>query len=614
MNLFCLVILPILAGLVNLFLKGRQPKSNLLIAAFSISFICAVVIFIKQPQLNIINLAEDYNLIFGVNKISRVILIFINLFGLLNCFYSKNYMEDKRGYFSYLAWLIAFSNLAVFSMDFISFIFGWGVTLVLLYALLNLGTGSSARKAFSIVGFADFSLLLGICLYVAFTGYTLIPENAGIVMDRPIIWVSFILMLIGALTKAGSGPFHTWIPDAAADAPIPVMAILPASLDKLLGIYLLARICVDFFAFNLISQGILLLVGALTIIFAVMLALIQHDLRKLLSYHAISQVGYMVLGFGTGLPIGIVAGIFHMINNSIYKTGLFFIGGIVGKEKKTFELDSLGGLAVFMPISFICALVFALSISGVPLFNGFVSKWLLYQGVLLGFFASSNILMRAIFIFALVAAMFGSALTLASFIKFIHAIFLGQDSGRQKEKVKEASLSMLIPNMVLALLCIAIGFVPNLFLRVFIEPWFPGSVSLIGNWNSVFTIIFVAVGLIIGLFIWMKLNVKKRVKQDSYFIGGETTVLNPEFPATEFYKGVQGLAIVNKIYGFLNINALDFYNVITQALKFLGYCLFFGVDRLAYILVNVFGYLVLGLSWFLKSILKVITFKQASTK
>ena len=109
-----------------------------------------------------------------------------------------------------------------------------------------------------------------------------------IIVNKPICWLAFILMLIGALAKAGSAPLHTWIPTAAETTPVPVMAILPASLDKLLGIYILSRICLDFFVLNEFIIGLLLIIGALTIIFAVMLALMQHDLRRLLAFHAIS--------------------------------------------------------------------------------------------------------------------------------------------------------------------------------------------------------------------------------------------------------------------------------------------------------------------------------------
>ncbi|GAG46575.1 unnamed protein product, partial [marine sediment metagenome] len=234
---------------------------------------------------------------------------------------------------------------------------------------------------------------------------------------------------------------------------IPVTAFLPASLDKLLGIYLLARIAMNLFVMNKAMGTVLLVVGAITIIAAVMMALIQHDLKRLLGYHAVSQVGYMLLGIGTGNPIGIAGGLFHMLNHAIYKSCLFLCGGAVEQKTGTTNLDKLGGLAKVMPITFVTCLVGALSISGVPPFNGFVSKWMVYQGVIeLGRQGDK------LWIIWLTAAMFGSALTLASFMKLIHATFLGQRANNQASKrTNEVHWTMWLPMVILSGLCIIFG-------------------------------------------------------------------------------------------------------------------------------------------------------------
>ncbi len=125
-----------------------------------------------------------------------------------------------------------------------------------------------------------------------------------------------------------------------------------------------------------------MIIGAATILFAVMMALIQKDFKKLLSYHAISQVGYMILGIGTGLPAGIVGGLFHMINHAMYKSCLFLTGGSVEKQAGTTDLKKLGGIGRLMPVTFICFIIAAAAISGVPPLNGFFSKELVYDGAL----------------------------------------------------------------------------------------------------------------------------------------------------------------------------------------------------------------------------------------
>jgi len=352
---------------------------------------------------------------------------------------------------------------------------------------------------------------------------------------------------------------------------------------------------------NNIALGLLMIIGSLTIIFAVMLALIQHDLRRLLSFHAISQVGYMILGFGTGTIAGVTGGIFHMLNNALYKTGLFFAGGIAGQKKKTFELERLGGLIAYMPVTFICALVFCLSISGVPPFNGFASKWLLYQGTIIGLFNTASQPLRFIYIFALAAAMFGSALTLASFVKFIHAVFLGQDNSQDKKPVKESGWSIKVPLLVLAGLCFLLGVFHQPFLNIFIEPWLPEINSQIGNWNSQITLLLLLAGLVLGLIFWNKSR-NKKIRVGHPFIGGENPVPAMNFPAIGFYKTVQEIPRIERLYRLMKLESFDLYNILSGALNVLSYIIFIFVDRVIYSLTGLTGYLVLGLSWVFRRI------------
>jgi len=595
-GLFLLVVLPVLAGCALLLLKAESLKKEIAFFISLISLISAVMLFIRPAADLTINLVGDFNIVLGLNALSRFILVFINVFVFLVCWFSKDYISKKGAYFSYLLWLAATSNLVALSADFIIFIFAWGAGLGLLYALLNLGSGQSAKKAFSIVGLADFSLLLGICLFIAATGTTAMPSVATVNLDNPLAWFSFILMLAGALAKAGCVPFHTWIPQASETAPVPVMAILPGSLDKLLGIYLLALICVDFFVLNNLALGLLLLIGSLTIIFAVMMALIQHDLRKLLSFHAISQVGYMVLGLGTGVPIGIMGGLFHMVNNAIYKSGLFLSGAAVGQKRNTFELERLGGLAAYMPLTFISTLVFSLSISGVPPFNGFASKWMLYQGALIGLFRTESPVLRFVYIFALVAAMFGSALTLASFAKLMHSVFLGQDNSTEKKAVREVSFNMGWPLLILAGLCAVLGIFHRGFLKMFIAPWSSEVIYTVGRWDSLTVFVFIIAGLLLGLILWIMYK-GKTVRQDSLFVGGEEASVEPSFPGTEFYRGIEEMPVIKRMYRLMRIEAFDIYNVASALLKIISYILFILVDRPIYYLTSLVGYITLGLSW-----------------
>ncbi|MDD5568791.1 MAG: proton-conducting transporter membrane subunit, partial [Candidatus Omnitrophica bacterium] len=284
--------------------------------------------------------------------------------------------------------------------------------------------------------------------------------------------------------------------------------------------------------------------------------------RKLLAYHAISQAGYMVLGLGTGNPLGIIGAIFHMFNNAIYKNGLFLVGGAVEKKKGTFDLDKLGGLAAYMPLTFICGLVLSLSISGVPPFNGFASKWMIYQGAFLGLASSSGAFLRFIYAFALISAMFGSALTLASFIKFIHAIFLGQNNNAGKTDVTETSWKMLTPLLVLSGLCVLLGIFSNAFIKGSLVPSFSFVLIYGGSWNSIFVSLFLGTALLLGFVLWRATSSGKKVREDSFFTGGELGYDTPGFPATEFYKTIENLPLLANIYRFLKNDKFDVYNIL----------------------------------------------------
>jgi NADH-quinone oxidoreductase subunit L len=200
-----------------------------------------------------------------------------------------------------------------------------------------------------------------------------------------------------------------------------------------------------------------MITGALTLLFAVMMALVQTDYKRLLAYHAVSQVGYMILGIGTAMPAGIIGGIFHMVNHALYKSCLFLTAGAVERQAGTTDIKKLGGLSGKMPLTFTCFFVAAAAISGVPPFNGFFSKELVYEGAL----------ERSWVFYA--AALLGSFLTAASFLKLGHAVYLGRPPEGQKQ-VMEAPASMLAPMAVLASLCIMFGLYNVLPIQGMIQP------------------------------------------------------------------------------------------------------------------------------------------------
>jgi formate hydrogenlyase subunit 3/multisubunit Na+/H+ antiporter MnhD subunit len=354
-------------------------------------------------------------------------------------------------------------------------------------------------------------------------------------------------------------PFHSWIPGCAEKAPLPAVAFLPAALDKLLGIYLLSRISLDLFIMNTAMNIFLMAIGAFTILAAVMMAMMQHNLKRLLGFHAVSQVGYMVLGIGTATPIGIAGGIFHMLNNALYKSCLFFCSGNVEYRAKTTELDSLGGLARFMPLTYISFLVASLSISGLPPFNGFVSKWMVYQGLIDRLQPAGYGLKLAV-ILGLVAALLGSSLTLASFIKLLHAVFLGQERNRRQAPAQEAPWQMWFPCAALAGICVLFGvFAFQLPLKYFILPLVKG-VSFSGAWYAGASTLLVLIGLASGVFIFRLKLFKPALRRDAAFTGAEALELSENrVSGAEFYNTLKDFSSLKYIYSKAEAGLFDIY-------------------------------------------------------
>ena len=446
------IIIPFLSAALSFFMFKRLKRLGealALLTAF-LNLALAAVLFNKNISFSLPWLGAGTELSFRLYNFSAFIILSTAFFGFLLVLYSVVFMRGKEHvnqFYSYLLLTLSFANGAVLADNLLVMLFFWEGLLLTIFGMIAIGNKNAfktATKALIIVGLSDLCMMLGIIMTGHLAGTLTISRIS--LSTGGLASLAFILLVIGAISKAGSMPFHSWIPDASIDAPLPFMAFLPAALEKLLGIYFLTRITLDMFKLQPESwlSTLLMTIGALTIILAVMMALIQKDYKKLLSYHAISQVGYMILGIGTALPVGIIGGLFHMINNALYKSGLFLSAGAVEKQAGTTNLEKLGGIGIKMPVTFACYIITALSISGVPPFNGFFSKELVYDGAL-----------ERGWIFYL-AAVLGSFFTAASFLKLGHAAFLGK-RGEGLDNVKEAPFSMLFPMIVIALTCVVFG-------------------------------------------------------------------------------------------------------------------------------------------------------------
>jgi multicomponent Na+:H+ antiporter subunit A len=562
-ELSLLVLVPLIVALLNIFLPVILRKF--------LSVAAVVYLIILNYQL-FINVASDAYLfdvvIFSVDKLSLFILAFIQILSIIILIFSlKGVDKDKEKSFFVLYLLtVAFCNGVVLSVSSISLLIFWGLTGITLYLFAVLGSNKespdTAKKTMIIVGGSDVFLILGLILI-----WYLSPGQSWTLFDTSVKlsgWVSytaFFCLLIAAFAKAGGFPLHSWVPDFSKDSPVESAAFLPASLDKLLGIYLLSRMVMSMFVLSPVMYLVIITLGALTVITAVMMAMIQHNGRKLLGYHAVSQVGYMIMGVGSGSILAIMGGLFHMVNHTIYKSNLFLSLGAVEKQTGTNNLDELGGLGTKMPITFITALIGAFAISGIPPFNGFYSKWMIYQGILdLARGASAGF--QIWLIVCLVLAVFGSALTLASFMKFIHAIFLGR---RPKilDNVHEAPSNQWLATGILSLMCILFGlFAIEIPLKRFILPIMSEYglevPAMLGYYNPLLLIALFGSVLLIGLVVYWG---TRKVRYDEIYLGGMDALEHFRVLGTEFYNEIRNMKPLKGIYDGAEKKYFDIYDV-----------------------------------------------------
>ncbi len=469
MLLLFLILIPACVGFIMLAIPNRvrYVRETLALVTASLVTLIALTLWGQKLELAIPWLGFGIDFRLRYYNFSQFITVAIAGFSLLLSLYSSRFMtghSKHNQFFGFFFISEAMALGATLANNLLVMLFFWEGLLITLYAMIAIGHEKAYRtamKTFIIVGLSDLCLMLGIIITGVQAG-TLVMSDIQQLTTGGINGVAFGLMMIGAMAKAAAMPFHTWMPDAAVDAPLPFMAFLPAALEKLLGIYLVTRVALDFFTPDLGMRLMMMTVGAVTIVLAAMMALVQRDFKRLLSYGAISQVGYMVLGVGTGIPIGVAGGLFHMINHAMYKCCFFLTSGSVEKQAGSTDLGRLGGLWRKMPLTFACFAVASASVFGIPFVGGFVSKEMIFEGALESGYP--------IFFYAAVG---GAFFTVAAFLKLGHAVFFGKLEA-DHQKVTESHWAMTVPMAVLAFFCILFGVAYQLPLDYLIKPSLAG--------------------------------------------------------------------------------------------------------------------------------------------
>jgi hydrogenase-4 component B len=304
--------------------------------------------------------------------------------------------------------------------------------------------------------------------------FAIIRENAT-TLSPALLAAVFVLGLIGFGTKAGIIPLHIWLPEAHPAAPSHISALLSGVMIKT-AIYAFVRLTFDLMPPLPIGWGLLVLVlASISAVVGVLYALAEHDLKRLLAYHSVENIGIILMGVGAALvfrtlempipaAIALAAGFFHVLNHAVFKSLLFFGAGAVANETGTRNVEEYGGLLTRMPWTGATFLVGAVAISGLPPFNGFASEWLTYQSII-GSLAAMPSAARIVAILTIASLALTGGLAAACFVKAFGITFLARPRSEHAEHAKEVAVEMRISMATLAVLCLALGVASPLIVR-----------------------------------------------------------------------------------------------------------------------------------------------------
>ncbi|TWO33715.1 NADH-quinone oxidoreductase subunit L [Seonamhaeicola sediminis] len=495
MNIDYIILIPIIPFVVFLLLgvfhKRIKPAVSGYIGVFGLlastilSFYAVYQYFFVYGKVNEIyqtfseksvwmNFTETLHIDMGIliDPISVMMLVVVSVVSLMVHIYSRGYMKGDEGYTKFFAFLGLFTfsmyGLVLATNLFQIYIF-WelvGVSSYLLigYYYTKTSAIAAAKKAFIVTRFADFGFLIGIMIIGYYTGTfdfeTLNnPEGSAILnwaatsfMGLSVITWALILIFIGGAGKSAMFPFHIWLPDAM-EGPTPVSALIHAATMVVAGVFLVARLfpmfyfVEDGFALNIVAY-----VGAFSALFAAIIAITQTDIKRVLAFSTMSQLGYMILALGVSgyeahEGVGYMASMFHLFTHAMFKALLFLGAGSVIHAVHSNYLKDMGGLRKYMPVTNITFLIAALAIAGVPPFAGFWSK----DEILVAAFEHNKLIYCV--------ALFVAGLTAFYMFRLYFGIFWGKDTAYM-HKPKESPLSMTFPLIILALLSIVGGFIP----------------------------------------------------------------------------------------------------------------------------------------------------------
>ncbi len=462
------VIVPLLAAFLCLLAKGVLPNLATWITLAATAALLALAVLAGLPgeshALAVggwgVRVEAGVRFVAGIvlvlDGLSRLFLVMVALVSAAVAVYGVQYLASFSGrplFHVLFNLLIAGMNGAVLAGDLFNLFVFVEVAGIASYALVAFGTEAEELEAafkYLVLGsVASTAILLAVGVVYAASGVLNMADvhariAAGAV-SRPLLGFAAALFLTGFGLKAALMPFHAWLPDAHPSAPAPISAMLSGLLIKTLGVYAIVRI----FGTVIPEDGripvVLLVLGSLSMVLGVLLALGQDDLKRLLAYHSISQMGFVFVALGANTWLGVAAGLFHAFNHALFKSALFLCSGALERIAGTRRLSGMGGLVQRAPATSVATIGAALSISGVPPFNGFWSKLLIILALIRAGHPGVAVIAAAVAVMALI-----------SFVKVQRKALFGPLPGHLAA-AREVPAAMVAPILVLVALCLVTG-------------------------------------------------------------------------------------------------------------------------------------------------------------
>src|SRR5438128_5939909 len=459
---WCALLLPLVSAIaITLFThRSRALSSFISIGAVLGSFVCSCLIFTRQGisarEFNWIDFGGVFKVPFGfvLDNLSKTMLVLVSGIGSLIHIYSLGYMRNDEGksrYFAALS-LFMFAMLGiVLSNNFVMLFIFWELVGFTSYVLIGHwfygdAPADAAKKAFITTRIGDFGFMIGILMIWAATGsvvFTEIAPRLSILMAHPaFLTVTALLIFCGAVGKSAQFPLHVWLPDAM-EGPTPISALIHAATMVAAGVYMLVRVA---FVIQTSQTALLVIawIGTITAVLAALIATQQNDIKRILAYSTLSQLGYMVMAVGLASND---ASMFHLFTHAFFKALLFLAAGsVIVMLHHEQNIWKMGGLSQKLPITFVTFVAGALALIGCPPFSGFFSKdailALAYQ--------------RNVPIFAV--GLFTAFLTAFYVIRLLVIVFFGKPRSEVARESRESPAVMTGPLIVLALLATLGGF------------------------------------------------------------------------------------------------------------------------------------------------------------